>query len=290
MTSSYLLANNLRVHYLRWDADGSRPVVLLHGLASNARIWDWVAPQLAQAGLPVYAPDARGHGLTDKPAEGYRFDDFFLDLAAFLDASQLERPVLVGHSWGAQIALDYAARRPAGLKAPAALVMVDGGMGQLDDSGATWEQMQARLTPPPLAGMALDNFLARIRAGASGWHPPEAAIPIILENFEIDAEERIFPRLTLERHMQIVRAMWEFPAYQRYRQVRCPALMIPARPPAGDSADMQEYLALKQRGILNAQEMIASLNVYWMEDSVHDIPLQRPAALAKLIIEFIANL
>lgn len=44
--SSYLLLNGLRFHYLNWGGLG-RPVVLLHGLASNARIWDLVAPRLA---------------------------------------------------------------------------------------------------------------------------------------------------------------------------------------------------------------------------------------------------
>src|SRR3990172_1189951 len=100
MNSSYFLLNGLRVHYLHWNlGDAGRPVVLLHGLASNARIWELVAPELVLAGLVPLAPDLRGHGLTDKPDGDYGFETYRRDLLAFLDAAQVERPVLVGHSW-----------------------------------------------------------------------------------------------------------------------------------------------------------------------------------------------
>ena len=57
------------------DADGSRadaaPILLLHGLASSARSWEPVAKRLAAAGHHVVAADFRGHGLSDKPDDGY---------------------------------------------------------------------------------------------------------------------------------------------------------------------------------------------------------------------------
>ena len=52
---------------------GGQPLVLLHGLASNARIWDGVAPRLVGAGLRVVALDLRGHGESDQPDDGYDF-------------------------------------------------------------------------------------------------------------------------------------------------------------------------------------------------------------------------
>src|SRR6266540_576228 len=48
-----------------------RPFVLVHGLSSNARLWDGVAGRLAAHGHPVYAVDLRSHGESDRPAEGY---------------------------------------------------------------------------------------------------------------------------------------------------------------------------------------------------------------------------
>jgi len=288
MNSSYLFANQLRVHYLRWDSDGQqRPVLLLHGLASNARIWELVGPHLAELGWPAIAPDARGHGLTDKPDGDYGFKTFRGDLLALIDILNLERPLLVGHSWGAAIALDYAAQFPAGPRAPAGVILVDGGVMQLDDvPGATWEETRERLTPPRLGGMPADEFLNRITTWTSQWGSDEHIPQIVLGNFEIGEDETIWPRLTFERHMQIVRAMWEFKTYDLIGRLRCPALAALAVPPQPRSERDEQFLALKERGVERAQAALPGLQVHWMQDSVHDIPLQYPAKLAELIAVF----
>ncbi len=293
MPSSYLFLNGLRFHYLFWNReDAGKPVVLLHGLASNARIWEKVAPYLVQGGLAPLAPDLRGHGLTDKPDGDYGFETHLRDLLALLDAWEVERPLLVGHSWGAMVALDYASRFIVGQRAPSGVVLVDGGMSQLDDApDASWEQVQERLKPPRLAGWKLSTFLERLKDGQSGWQPDDQAISILLSNFDIIEErsledETIAPRLSFERHMQIVGAMWEFKTYERYRRLNCPVLMVPARPPGSNNPQIKDHLALKQKGIQQAQTIIRDLQVHWMSDTIHDIPLQRPAELGELILNF----
>lgn len=301
MPSSYLLLNDLRVHYLHWEADDSaRPVVLLHGLASNARIWELVAPRLVEMGLRPLAPDGRGHGLTDRPDGDYGFETFRRDTLAFIEACNLERPILVGHSWGASLALDYAAQFPVGPRAPSGIILVDGGLIQHDRApGATWEAMRERLTPPRLAGTRLEEFLARLAPftaqldsdsapsgvpdGVPNGAPHSAAESIILANFEIAEDETIWPRLTFERHMQIVRALWEFPTYERLGRVRCPAWAALAQEPAPRSPGNEQFLALKRWGVEQAQEVLPGLQVRWFEDTYHDIPLHRPAGLAELI-------
>ncbi len=293
MTSSYLFLNGLRVHYLRWsppegfDPPNLPPVVLLHGLASNARIWELTAPYLAEKGFAPLAPDARGHGLTDKPGDGYSFESVSRDLAAFIDTCGLEKPLLVGHSWGGNLALDYAARFPFGPLAPCGIVLVDGGMTELDDTpDATWEKVRERLTPPPLAGMPVDLFVARLKEWNASWQPSNQVISIILANFEIREDDTIIPHLSLEHHMQIVRAMWEFKTYERYSRLHCPMLMVPARSKEPHTPSEQAFLAAKQRGVEQARQAIPGLKVHWMEDSIHDVPLQHPAELAGLIGEF----
>ena len=93
--SSYLFLNDVRVHYLHWGFPaGGQPLVLLHGLASNARIWELTAPYLEQAGFEVFAPDLRGHGLTDKPDGDYGFETLLRDLSSFMNALELERRCL----------------------------------------------------------------------------------------------------------------------------------------------------------------------------------------------------
>lgn len=295
MPSSYLFVNGLRVHYLHWNLDGDgRPVVLLHGLASNARIWELVAPHLQERGMPVLAPDLRGHGLTDKPDGDYGFDTYHRDLAAFLSAMELEKPLLVGHSWGASLALDYAARTSFGPHAPAGIVLVDGGMIQLDQQpGATWESTRQRLTPPRLAGMPVELFVERLQSSNSHWQPDNQAMQnivmqIILANFEIQEDETLSPRLSFEHHMQIVRAMWEFKTYNKFSRLRCPALLVPSRPAEPYSEREASFLAAKERGAAFLQTKHPQISVHWMDDSIHDIPLQRPAELGALIADFAA--
>jgi pimeloyl-ACP methyl ester carboxylesterase len=288
VSSSYLLLGDLRAHYLGWNLAGmGRPAVLLHGLASNARIWELAAPYLAESGLRVFAPDLRNHGLSDRPDGETSFDVYARDLAAFLNVLDLEHPLLVGHSWGAMLALDYAARFPAGPRSPAGIVLVDGALIQLDDfPGATWESVRERLAPPRLAGMPLDAFLQRLRSPNPRWQPDEQAEQIILANFEIAEDDTLSPRLTFERHMQIVRAMWEFPTYARFAQVRCPVLALPAQPAPPLSPMEQEYLERKQSGAEKVLAANPAVRLHWMENAIHDIPLQHPQALAGLILDF----
>ena len=105
-----------------WGGEG-RPVVLLHGLASTSRIWDLTAPLLARD-FSVIAVDQRGHGDSGKPDAGYDFASVGGDVAALLEGRGIERPVLVGHSWGADVALELAVARPELLRG---IVFVDGG-------------------------------------------------------------------------------------------------------------------------------------------------------------------
>ena len=292
MHSSYFLLNDIRSHYLRWgNAGDGQPVLLLHGLASNARIWDMVAPQLNEAGLVPMAPDARGHGLTDKPDGDYGIETFLRDLLVFIDAAHLEKPFLVGHSWGGMLALEYAARFPIGARAPAGLVLVDGGFTQMDQfPGATWEQMRERLTPPKLAGIPVETFLSMLGGASQKWQPDDQAIQAILANFEISTDETIYPRLSLEHHMQILHSIWEFQVHERFERVRCPVLLVAASPPGPLSADEEAFLELKRKGVALAQSRMVDLRVRWMNDTIHDIPLQRPAELASLIADFASEM
>jgi pimeloyl-ACP methyl ester carboxylesterase len=291
MTSSYLFYNDLRVHYLQWAPKNEAiPLVLLHGLASNAHIWDLTAPYLVASGCAPLAPDARGHGLTDKPDGDYDFATFSMDLLAFLEACHLDRPVLVGHSWGANLAMDYAARYPIGPRAPRGLILIDGGMSQLDEPGTTWEEVRDRLTPPRLAGTTLESFIARMRTYNPLWSDKRIQ-SLILTNFEIyedpvSGAELIAPRLTFEHHMQIVASMWSFKTYELATRMRCPILAIPARPAQPSSEAEQYYLKRKERGLARLSEHLPGLQVHWMNDSLHDLPLQRPAELADLILNF----
>jgi pimeloyl-ACP methyl ester carboxylesterase len=96
-----------RFHYLSWGAEniGLPSTLLLHGITSSALSWMRVGPALANR-YRVYALDMRGHGDSIKPSKGaYSLRHTADDAAAFIDFLGLERPLLIGHSWGGSTAM-----------------------------------------------------------------------------------------------------------------------------------------------------------------------------------------
>src|SRR6266511_1840064 len=100
----------VRLAVREWPSGGPS-ILLLHGLASSSHIWDLVAPRLAPR-FRVVAYDQRGHGLSGKPSSGYGFDRLIADAVAVIRTLELERAEVVGHSWGANVALQHAVDRP----------------------------------------------------------------------------------------------------------------------------------------------------------------------------------
>lgn len=85
-------------------------LILLHGATSWWHSWDPVLPQLA-AKYHIHALDLRGSGLSDRTPERYSVIDMTHDVAAYIDS--LDGPAhVIGHSFGAHVALALSARRP----------------------------------------------------------------------------------------------------------------------------------------------------------------------------------
>lgn len=96
-----------RFHYLSWGAEqtGLPGIVLLHGLTSSAQSWVRVGPALADR-YRVYALDMRGHGESIRPPRGtYSLRQTADDASAFIETLGLQRPALLGHSWGGATSL-----------------------------------------------------------------------------------------------------------------------------------------------------------------------------------------
>ncbi|MGH2517677.1 MAG: alpha/beta fold hydrolase, partial [Ktedonobacterales bacterium] len=261
------------------------PLLLLHGLASAARIWDLVAPILAHD-RRVVALDQRGHGLSEKPDGGYDFASIVADDLAAADALDLgERFVVAGHSWGANVALELAAAHPDRV---AALALVDGGFGMLRQRpGATWETISRDLAPPRFAGTPRETFLGWIHQGIPGAGPEVDEIELNI--VELHPEDTVGPRLAFENHLRILRAMWDEEPETIFSAIRAPVLYVLAEP-AGATVETDGFLAAKRQGIATAQTLLAHsprVEVEWMANTVHDVPLQRPAALAERIARFL---
>jgi N-formylmaleamate deformylase len=109
-------ANGLRLHVLDYAGEG-RGVLVLPGITSPAITWDFVVRAIRGRWRFLVA-DMRGRGLSETPAGGgYTLGDYAADVAGLVEALELDRPTLLGHSMGARIATTSAARHP-GLTGP----------------------------------------------------------------------------------------------------------------------------------------------------------------------------
>ncbi len=116
MKSATVEANNINLHYYRAGREGALPVVLLHGITDDGRCWPRLVEAL-QGDYDLILVDARGHGHSDAPETGYQPDTHAADVAGLIAALGLERPVVLGHSMGAEIAARVAAQYPDRVRA-----------------------------------------------------------------------------------------------------------------------------------------------------------------------------
>lgn len=101
-------ANGIQIHYLRTGGD-KPPLVLLHGLMGNGACWTPLARSLASE-FDVVMPDARGHGGSSTPLDGYRYEDHAADLVGLIRGLGLSAPIVLGHSMGGMTAAVVASR------------------------------------------------------------------------------------------------------------------------------------------------------------------------------------
>jgi len=273
-----LAVRNQQLHIRQWPG-ALRTVVLVHGLASNCMTWEATASALSAAGHAVVSVDQRGHGRSSKPEGGYGFDDVTGDLHALIQQLGLDRPIVAGQSWGGNVVLDFAARHPA---AVSGIVLVDGGFIDLQAKpGATWESISLQLTPPALAGIPRAAMQARMQLVHANWSA--AGVQHQLANFETLADGTIRPWLTLERHMLILRALWEQRVGKIYPQVTAPVLLLAAEEVS------RERLVQKRAEVAAASALLRSCQVHWFADTDHDIHVQRPHETAALILQALAS-
>ncbi|MEU5823317.1 alpha/beta hydrolase [Streptomyces sp. NPDC047803] len=225
-------------------ADGTRaPVLLLHGLMGRASHWASTADWLAERHRPV-GLDQRGHGDSEKPADGpYTRDAYVADAEAVIEQLGLAPVTLVGHSMGALTAWQLAAKRPDLVRALVICDMRASALGAA--SQREWEDW-FRSWPLPFASpdavrrwfgeddpwterpsASRGAFYAEVMAErADGWRP-------------------VFSR----RQMLESRATWVFDAHwEELAQVRCPTLVLRGLDGELGRAEAQEMVRVLPRG------------------------------------------
>jgi pimeloyl-ACP methyl ester carboxylesterase len=280
------VAGGVELRVLRWETPSAvkqakaagLAYVLVHGLASNARLWDGVARRLAAAGRRSAAVDLRGHGRSDKPDSGYDFETISGDLSRLIErlGSGFERPVLVGQSWGANVVLDYGVRNAS---RTSGIVLVDGGLTDLRDAFPTWEMCWDRLAPPQLVGMPLATVEEYFRSAHADW--PEEGVEGSLANFEIRPDRTIAPWLSRDHHRAILESMWGQRTADLWRSLRVPALIVPVDGGEGDWTKAKR--AGTDAAVAAAGASGVPVRVRWFKGD-HDIHAQHPAELTEAIL------
>ncbi|HET6908516.1 MAG TPA: alpha/beta fold hydrolase, partial [Mycobacteriales bacterium] len=94
--------------------DDGAPVLLLHGWPDTHDLWRNQVKALTEGGFRTIAPDLRGFGASDKPAdiEAYALQHSVVDMVAVLDALGIAKTLLVAHDWGAALGWGLASFLP----------------------------------------------------------------------------------------------------------------------------------------------------------------------------------
>jgi pimeloyl-ACP methyl ester carboxylesterase len=105
---------------------------------------------------------------------------------------------------------------------------------------------------------------------------------MLLSNLEV-RDEKVYRKLTIENHMKILRAMYEQDIAGMQREIVCPALLIIANQDR-DNELSKRWTEWRRDGADQAEKNLKHGRVIWMDDTIHDVPVQRPKELADVIL------
>jgi pimeloyl-ACP methyl ester carboxylesterase len=222
--------------------------------------------------LRLVALDQRSHGLSDRPETGNDLDDLIADAAHTVRELGLGRPLVAGHSWGAEVALAFAAGHP---DLASGVAVVDGPTSSFSRF-MTWDEAEVRMQPPlPTFRDLAEAEADQRRYIGEAWS--NDLREFVRAGLVQTPDGGLAPTLTAPVRLQILRHLYAFQPELLFADVRGPVLIALAAQlwPGAPT----EFVERRRR---SAEEVVelrpdAQLRMY---DSSHDIPLIRPAELA----------
>lgn len=203
------LSNGLRLSYVELGNPAGEPLLLLHGYTDSSRSWSLVAPYLSKYRLLI--PDQRGHGASDAPLCCYGPTQFADDARLFLDALDVQRAAVAGHSLGSMVAITLAAEHPERVS-------------QIILIGST------ALTPVNRGDWLYDNVAAlKLPLDPSSqflrdWHPANQPTPVDPTFADAVMEELL--RIPLHVWRGVMRELAAVPAGRHAADVKVPVLVL----------------------------------------------------------------
>ncbi|GAB1258346.1 hypothetical protein NBRC116494_28480 [Aurantivibrio plasticivorans] len=283
---------NVELRVLNYGGPEDAPVIfLIHGLGltSNATVWDWVAPMLTQD-YQVFAIDMRGHGQSSLPAdEDFSFGAITNDIHLAQKLLGFSTVLCVGHSWGADIALQYAVNFPDAVKGA---IAIDGGVLGLNKV-MTWDQANVVFEPPRWQGMKMKTFQESVmETFLETRHQEQQAedfhqlFDIIMGSFRRNQNGSIEPVMSYENQLRAMKYMFEQACDDVYSRVRCPTLFISCNPPQPIDDMTSRYIAWRDTTLDVVVGAKANRRRMVIDGAIHDVILQKPAEVAAHIKMF----
>jgi pimeloyl-ACP methyl ester carboxylesterase len=184
----------------------------------------------------------------------------------------LDRPIVAGQSWGGNVVVRLAAQHPELI---GGVGLVDGGWIDLPASFPNWKACERVLRPSPLRGATVASLRGWISSAHPGWS--EWAVEATLANLRVRPDGTLERRLSIPRHMKILRSMWDDPPGHDLPRVAAPALLLPA---CGSSDAKAERVAA-------AAEAMLSATVAWHPGGDHDLHAQEPEQIASELLRLV---
>lgn len=257
----YFDNDGCQLHYE--DYGHGAPLLLVHGLGSSTRDWEYQIPVLAQH-YRVIALDVRGHGRSDKPRGAYRIADFADDVAALIEYLQLPPVHLVGISMGGMIGFQLGVDRPELLRS---LTIVNSGPEVKAKSPGDWLEIAKRWTLSRLLSLeTIAKALAKLL-----FPKPEQA------ELRRKVEER-WPQNDKHAYLASLDAIIGWGVRERLKRITCPTLVI--------SAD-RDYTPVERKREYVAEMPNARLLV--IENSRHATPLDQPERFNSALLAFLGE-
>jgi pimeloyl-ACP methyl ester carboxylesterase len=258
---SYYDNDGCQLHYE--DYGKGAPVLLVHGLGSSTRDWEYQIPELA-AHYRVIAIDIRGHGRSDKPRERYSIAGFAEDVRALIEHLGLDRVHLVGISMGGMIGFQLGVDRPELLKS---LCIVNSGPEVKAKSPRDYLEIAKRWSLSRL--LSLETIAKGL--GRLLFPKPEQA------ELRRKIEER-WPQNDKRAYLASLDAIIGWGVRERLARITCPTLVI--------AAD-RDYTPIAQKEAYVKEMPNARLLV--IEDSRHATPLDQPQRFNSSLLAFLAE-
>jgi pimeloyl-ACP methyl ester carboxylesterase len=246
------------------------PVLLLHGLSQQGQFWAPVVNRLSAGS--VAALDQRGHGRSDVPLDlEFTIPRCALDVAEVCAALGWNQVIVVGHSWGAWVAINAAAEFPDLIRA---IALIDGGLwGPADLAESIGREATLEQLRPPQLAMTSNELWQMLESGpmANWWSDETRAA--LEPTFSQGADGLFGSTLGLERHLRVLAGLLDYSVDFDLRTIDCPIWTVLC-----ESGGMEP-----PEGALARAAATPSIRLQRWQGAVHDVPLQWPSMVAGLI-------